>query len=85
MTELIQFLLNEAKKHGFAFVLLLGIVWYFHGQSTKLEEKVDTCNAATIAMYQQQNAILINAVERNSKAMEDLAAYLKTLNDAKHR
>jgi len=81
ITKLIEMILNEARKHGVAFMILLGVVWYFHGQTTKLENKVDSCNSAMVESFRNQNALLLQAMERNSQAMENLSFYLKAHHD----
>lgn len=78
ITKLLEMILNEARKHGVGFLILLGVVWYFHDQTTKLENKVDACNSAMLESFQNQNALLLSAMQRNSQAMENLSFYLKT-------
>lgn len=79
MNEVVQYIFAEAKKHGVGFLILLAVVWYFHEQNEKIQAKVDACNGAMLEVYRQQNGILINAVDRNSTAMENLSSYLKDL------
>jgi hypothetical protein len=77
ITKLLEMILTEARKHGVGFLVLLGMLWYFHGQTTKLEDKVDSCNSSMVESFRNQNALLLQAIERNSQAMENLSFYLK--------
>lgn len=73
MNILFTMLMDAAKKHGIAFLALLLMVIYFHRQNEKLEEKFDLCNSKVIEMYQDHNTQLLQALERNSTALEKIA------------
>lgn len=72
MNILLTVIIEAAKKHGIAFLVMLGLVLYFHRQNEKLEQKFDICNSKVIEMYQDHNTQLIQAMERNSTALEKL-------------
>lgn len=72
MNILLTVLVEAAKKHGIAFLVMLGLVLYFHRQNEKLEYKFDLCNSKVIEMYQNHNIQLIQAIERNSTALEKI-------------
>ena len=72
MNILLTFLIEAVKKHGIAFLAMLFLVLYFHAQNEKLERKFDICNSKVIEMYQDHNTQLIQAMERNSTALEKL-------------
>lgn len=78
ISKLLEMMLNEARKHGVGFLILLVMLWYFHNQTTKLENKVDACNSAMMESLSNQNAMLLSAMERNSQAMENISFYLKS-------
>lgn len=73
MNILFTVILEAAKKHGIAFLVMLALVVYFHDQNEKLEQKFDICNSKVIEMYQDHNTQLIQALERNTLALEKLA------------
>lgn len=73
MNILFQAIIEGAKKHGVVFLLLIALIMYFHGQNEKLERKFDICNSKVIEMYQDHNTQLIQALERNTLALEKLA------------
>ena len=73
MNALFIVILEAAKKHGIAFLVMLGLVLYFHRQNEKLEQKFDICNSKVIEMYQDHNTQLIQALERNTLALEKLS------------
>lgn len=73
MNILFNVIVEAAKKHGIAFLVMLGLVVYFHNQNEKLEHKFDICNSKVIEMYQSHNTQLIQALERNTLALEKLA------------
>jgi hypothetical protein len=66
-------ILEGAKKHGIVFLVLLAIILYFQKQNEKLEHKFDLCNSQVIQMYQDHNTQLIQALNRNSAALERIA------------
>lgn len=72
MNILLTVMIEAAKKHGIAFLVMLGLVLYFHRQNEKLEQKFDLCNSKVIEMYQSHNTQLIRALERNTTALEKL-------------
>lgn len=72
MNILLTVMIEAAKKHGIAFLVMLGLVLYFHSQNEKLEQKFDLCNSKVIEMYQDHNTQLIQALERNTTALEKL-------------
>lgn len=72
MNILFTVIVEAAKKHGLAFLALLLMVLYFHRQNEKLEAKFDICNSKVIEMYQDHNTQLIQALERNTAALEKL-------------
>lgn len=72
MNILLTVIIEAAKKHGIAFLVMLALVVYFHGQNEKLEKKFDLCNSKVIEMYQDHNTQLIQAIERNSTALEKI-------------
>lgn len=73
MAVLLTALIDSAKKHGLAFLVMLGLVLYFHAQNERLEKKFDVCNSKVIEIYQSNNTQLINALERNTIALEKVA------------
>ena len=73
MNILFTVIVEAAKKHGIAFLVMLGLVIYFHNQNEKLERKFDLCNSKVIELYQDHNTQLIQAMERNSRALEKIA------------
>lgn len=72
MNILLTFLIEAVKKHGIAFLAMLFLVLYFHSQNEKLERKFDRCNTNIIDMYQSHNTQLIEALNRNSTALEKI-------------
>lgn len=72
MNTLFTVIVEAAKKHGIAFLVMLALVVYFHRQNEKLEQKFDICNSKVIEMYQSHNTQLIQALERNTLALERL-------------
>lgn len=72
MNILITFLIEAVKKHGIAFLAMLFLVLYFHKENEKLGHKFDLCNSQVIQMYQDHNTQLIQALERNTTALEKL-------------
>ena len=73
MNILFTAILEGAKRHGVVFLVLLALILYFHGQTEKLERKFDVCNSKVIEMYQDHNTQLIEALNRNSAALEQIA------------
>lgn len=73
MNILFTVIVEAAKKHGIAFLVMLGLVLYFHRQNEKLEQKFDLCNSKVIEMYQSHNTQLIDALNRNTAALERIA------------
>lgn len=73
MNILFTVIVEAAKKHGIAFLVMLGLVLYFHKENEKLEKKFDRCNTNIIDMYQSHNTQLIEALNRNSAALERIA------------
>ena len=73
MNILLTVMIEAAKKHGIAFLVMLGLVLYFHSQNEKLEIKFDLCNSKVIEMYQSHNTQLIEALNRNTTALERIA------------
>lgn len=73
MNILFTAILEGMKKHGVVFLVLLALILYFHRQNEKLEQKFDICNSQVIEMYQNHNTQLIQTLERNTTALENLA------------
>jgi hypothetical protein len=72
-----ELIINHTKKHGLSFLLLMGMVFWFNQQYINLSEKIDACNQSTIEIYKSQNERLINVLERNSEAMENISRHLE--------
>jgi hypothetical protein len=73
MNILLAAIMDGLKKHGVVFLVLLGLILYFHQQNEKLEKKFDICNSKVIEMYHDHNVQLIEALERNTLALEKIA------------
>ncbi len=70
LSPLLPGLLSVLKKQGFN-VLLLGIgIWYFHGQTTIMQKKVDDCHHENIEIYK-------DLLTRNIKALEAINELLE--------
>lgn len=72
--EMISAFLTEGiKKHGTVFAVLIVIIYYFHVESQKLEKKFDICNSQILMIYKDQNMQVLQALERNTQALEKIA------------
>lgn len=69
-------ILKHVNRHGLSFLILAGIVLYFHSQNAILDSRILDCNNNTLQMYQDRNAQLMEVIERNSRAMESLGVWL---------
>jgi len=69
-------ILSHVNRHGLSFLILTGIVLYFHSQNSLLDNRILECNKNTIELYQIRNEQLMQVIERNSRAMESLGDYL---------
>lgn len=70
-------ILNQVNRHGLSFLILTGVVMYFHQQNSILDERILQCNQNTIELYQTRNEQLIEVIDRNSRAMESLGNYME--------
>lgn len=68
--------LNHISRQGLSFLILTGVVLYFHSQNSILDERILECNNNTIQLYQVRNEQLMQVIERNSRAMESIGDYL---------
>lgn len=68
-------ILNHVNRHGLSFLILTGIVLYFHSQNAILDERILECNNNTLEIYQARNEQLMDVIERNSRAMESLGTF----------
>jgi prolipoprotein diacylglyceryltransferase len=67
------FLTEGIKKHGTVFAVLIGIIIYFQTENQKLEKKFDICNSQILMIYKDQNMQVLQALERNTQALEKIA------------
>lgn len=65
------------KQSPVVILMAIAIGW-MADKMNSLEGRVDACNSNVIEIYQSQSDRLLNVVERNSEAMENLSIYLKT-------
>lgn len=77
---IMPWLIESLKRQGLIFVVLCGIIVYFHGQSEQTQAKVDLCNSKIINMYEanaiaqhEANISLIEAVNNNTVVIKELA------------
>lgn len=63
-------ILDAMIKQGISFVIMLGLVVFFYNEHVRFQEKIDSCNATIIQMYADNQARLIEALNNNTKALE---------------
>lgn len=80
LVKLGGYLAEQLKLHGLPFVLLAGAVWWFQEKNIILEKaaierdaKLELCNDKIIAAYQENQAKLLDVIDRNSRAFNDLS------------
>jgi hypothetical protein len=73
MNVLWTLILDGLKKHGVVFLILMLMILYFQQQVEKMETKFDICNTKMMQMYESNEKTLIQALERNTNALESLA------------
>ena len=78
MVKFWSWIFNAMQKQGISFGLLCVAVWWFQNENIELHQKIDVCNRDIIQIYQDQNQKIIEVLDRNSVALEEIGRYLNT-------
>lgn len=72
-------IMNQVKRYGAVFVLLLIAVWYFYKEDEKQDLKIEAlhieikqCNERVIQMYQDDHTKMLDVISKNTQAFEKL-------------
>lgn len=68
MNELTKYVLEQLRKNGTTFALLILAVAFFYSRTSYLEKQVEECNKT----YLDLGVKMMDALDRNTKAFEDL-------------
>lgn len=66
----IEFISELVKSQGFLVVFLTGILVWSHYNYTRLEDKIDECNAHVVRMYEEDRRTLIGVLNDATEAIE---------------
>lgn len=64
--------IDAAKKQGISFLILIGIIFYFHTQLDKLQLQIESCNSENKEAMKTYLNEMKEIIIRNTAAFENL-------------
>lgn len=76
MKGIMEKILDQIMKHGLLVTLLSLLTYVYWTQNNRLHTKIEQCNQSIIELYKEQNERLLDTLEKNTIAFENLSTLL---------
>lgn len=70
--ELMDYTIDQVKKHGLPMLMLMLAVWYIERRSAEMEHRLYDCNAHITEIYKEMNVKMMQVIESNTHAIQEV-------------
>lgn len=79
--SIFSLIFENIAKQGFSFIILAGVVWYFHRELERIKVEYEKCNEEIKNLYKTHSEQMVQIIAKNTEAFErnnELLAEIKS-------
>ena len=79
--SIFSLIFENIAKQGFSFIILAGVVWYFHRELERIMVEYEKCNEEIKNLYKTHSEQMVQIIAKNTEAFErnnELLAEIKS-------